>query len=562
MKKKLALAFVLTLLLSLLLTTSALAQTYLFSLDEEIVDVYWESDGTLSLEYEFVFTNSAFASPIDFVDVGLPNNNYSISNITASVDGHPILDIEDSPYVTYGVALGLGSNAIRSGQTGTVRMSITGIRNVLFQDSDDSAYASGVFSPTWFGSEFVEGSTDLTVIYHFPPGLTPEEPRWHRAPSGFPSEPATGFDADGRITYTWRNQVASGAQQYLFGASFPQNYVPASTIQTPTFWQRLGIDPDALFGFAIFCGVFLFIFAIPIVSLINNRRRKMQYLPPKVSIQGHGVKRGLTAVEAAILLEQPMDKVLTMILFGVLRKDAAQVTKQDPLELELEDPLPDDLREYEIDFLTAFEETSRAKRRRELQKMMVGLVKSVTRKMKGFSRKETSDYYKKIMERAWAQVEAADTPEVKSEKFNENMEWTMLDKEYDDRTRRTFRQGPVIIPGWWHRYDPVYAGPARTAGPSVSKPSAPSMRPTSGSLPTLPGSTFAASMINGVENVSAGVIGSLNDFTSGITRTTNPLPKPSTSTRSRSGGGGGGGSSCACACACAGCACACAGGGR
>ena len=193
--------------------------------------------------------------------------------------------------------------------------------------------------------------------------------------------------------------------------------------------------------------------------------------------------------------------------------------------------------------------------------MMVGLVKSVTRKMKGFSHKETSEYYKKIMERAWSQVEAADTPEVKSEKFNENMEWTMLDKEYDDRTRRTFRQGPVIIPGWWHRYDPVYAGPGRVSGPS--KPSAPSMRPTSGSLPTLPGSDFAASMINGVENVSAGVIGSLNDFTSGITRTTNPVPKPSTSTRSRSGGGfSGGGSSCACACACAGCACACAGGGR
>ena len=45
-----------------------------------------------------------------------------------------------------------------------------------------------------------------------------------------------------------------------------------------------------------------------------------------------------------------------MVLFGVLRKDAAQVTKQDPLELELEDPLPDDLREYENEFLAAFEE--------------------------------------------------------------------------------------------------------------------------------------------------------------------------------------------------------------
>ncbi len=42
-------------------------------------------------------------------------------------------------------------------------------------------------------------------------------------------------------------------------------------------------------------------------------------------------------------------------------------------------------------------------------------------------------------------MEAADTPEVKSQKFDENLEWTMLDKDYDDRTRRTFT-GPVFMP--------------------------------------------------------------------------------------------------------------------
>ena len=44
-----------------------------------------------------------------------------------------------------------------------------------------------------------------------------------------------------------------------------------------------------------------------------------------------GIKRGLTAVESAILLEQPMDKILTMILFAVIKKGAATVTKRDPL---------------------------------------------------------------------------------------------------------------------------------------------------------------------------------------------------------------------------------------
>ena len=40
---------------------------------------------------------------------------------------------------------------------------------------------------------------------------------------------------------------------------------------------------------------------------------------------------------------------------------------------------------------------------------MVGLVKSVSQKMKGFSHKETA-YYEDIMRRAWEQVETAETP--------------------------------------------------------------------------------------------------------------------------------------------------------
>lgn len=42
---------------------------YSFSLDREIVDVTWSEDGSLTLSYEFTFTNDISGSPIDFVDV-------------------------------------------------------------------------------------------------------------------------------------------------------------------------------------------------------------------------------------------------------------------------------------------------------------------------------------------------------------------------------------------------------------------------------------------------------------------------------------------------------------
>jgi hypothetical protein len=219
------------------------------------------------------------------------------------------------------------------------------------------------------------------------------------------------------------------------------------------------------------------------------------------------------------------------------------------------------LHEYELNFLKAFEEEKPRERQTLLQEMMVKLVKLVSEKMKGFSRRETLDYYKSIMEKAWQQVESADTPEVKSQKFDEALEWTMLDKDYDDRARRVFR-GPVYVPMWWGRYDPTYR-PASSPKPTVaSGPFPTSGQPVSSSgRSALPGAEFASQMVTGIQTFSQKVVGNVNTFTEKVTGATNPLPKPSSNVRS-SGRGGGGGRSCACACACAGCACACAGGGR
>ncbi len=46
-----------------------------------------------------------------------------------------------------------------------------------------------------------------------------------------------------------------------------------------------------------------------------------------------------------------MDKIFTMILFGVLKKGAAEVVKKDPLDINPSSPLPEGLNGYETDFL-------------------------------------------------------------------------------------------------------------------------------------------------------------------------------------------------------------------
>jgi hypothetical protein len=546
-------SFLLIFIIFLAIASPATAQNSLsFQVPKETIDAYWNSDGTLSLTYVINFVNNPNGSVIDYVDLGLPNNNYSDSNITATVNGHPVTDISSSGYQGLGccgVAIGLGSYSIASGASGSLQVQVEKITGVLQTDSTDSSYASAVFGNFYFGSSFVTGTTDMIVTFHLPPGVTSTEPRYHAAPDNFPSKPVTALDSQGYVTYIWENKSANAYTEYMFGASFPKSVVPASAIVTPSPFAGIGNFLSNVSGFIlpVLCiGGFI---AIVVAGLSADSRRRLAYLPPKISIEGHGIKRGLTAVEAAILLEQPLDKVMTMILFSTIKKNAAEVVTRDPLEIKASDPQPENLQPYEKDFLAAFQKTG-ADRRKGLQEMVVSLVKNVSEKMKGFSRAETVAYYNNITKQAWAQVEAADTPEVKSQKYEEVMDWTMLDKNYDGRTQEVFRNMPVFVPIWWGRFDPGFGRGAASVTPA-----------SVGRAPSVPGTSFAGSITSGVQTFSSKVVGSINDFTSRITSVTNPAPK-TTSTSGRGGGFGGGGGGCACACACAGCACACAGGGR
>jgi hypothetical protein len=557
------LSITLTFALLALTATSAYAQTYLFQVDSLDVSVYGNTDGTSSIDYQIVFTNSTSADPIDFVDIGVPNDSYSLSNVSAEVDGSPISDIQSSQYVKPGVALGLGSRAIPPGKSGTVHVKINNVNRVYYPSTAEGVkdYASLEFSPTWFGSEYVTGSTKYSVTIFLPPGINQDEPRYHAVRGGWPgsADPESGYDSEGRVFYKWAADGANAHTQYTFGASFPAKLIPAdSIVKTPPISFNF---EDICCGGVVLAFIGSFIWGI-YEAIWGAKKRKLQYLPPKISVEGHGIKRGLTAVEAAVLMEQPIDRVMTMILFSLIKKNAASVTKKEPLEIKTVSPIPEGLQPYETAFAAAFNKADAKERNKDLQTMVIDLVKEIGEKMKGFSRKETVAYYKDIMDRAWAQVESADTPSVKMEKFDQYMDWTMLDDKFGDRTKDVFRSGPVFLPNWWGRYDPTYSTYSSGGGSFKGADAVPSSvgSGSGGSfqMPSLPGADFAASMVGGIQNFSSNVVGDLTAFTSGITDKTNPVPVV---TRSGSGGGGGG-HSCACACACAGCACACAGGGR
>jgi hypothetical protein len=525
------------------------AQQYGFSVDKNISHVYINKDGSVDVEYWLTFTCQPGYHPIDIVDVGMPNDYYDLSSVRADIGGVQLTDIRPSEYVKPGVEIHLGSKAIQGGQTGTLHLRFNA-PHMVYPDDEDKSYASVEFVPTWFSGGFVRGTTYLEVNFHFPSGVTGDQTKWH-----YQKFTSTSFVED-RLVFTWVNETASGAKPYQFGVSFPKQYVDVVYKAPLIDFAALGKKLSSVLGSPIcwVVGFWGFMMLIGGASNAAQKRRRMKYLPPSLSVEGVGVKRGLTAVEAAILLEIPLNKVLTMVLFGLLKKGAVTVLSDDPLRLEVAASRPQGLREYEEGFLDCVSDKGTLKER-DLSKVIVKLVQDVNQKVKGFSRKDTIVYYRDIVSRAWQQVESDTTPEVKSQHFDEALEWMMMDEEFEDRTGRTFREGPVFVPIWWHRYRP-WATSAPSARPSTVVPTS-KRGPVS--LPTLPGAAFANTIVIGMQKTADKVVSSVERFTGGVTQVTNPPPvRVSSSGRS----GGGGGYSCACACACAGCACACAGGGR
>ena len=561
-KRIFAAVFVLILLLSG--TSTVFALNLVFRVDKSTTDLYLLADGSAKVEYTYVFVNDPGGDPIDAVDIGLPTGNYSLSNVRAEIDGSPITSIEDSPYVKPGIAINLQSKQIMPGKTGTIHFAITGITGMIFKTDKvqnvQEPYGSFQFSPNSFGSQYVRGKTDMSVTLHLPPGEKDTEPRWYN-PQNWAGDtrPTSGVDDAGSVFYTWKSPLADSHTQYIFGGAFPTRLVPASALVVESPLNSIGnnVNFDLICPWIFCLGFFGFIAFVLFGSASAEKKRRLQYFPPKIAIEGNGIKRGLTAVEAAILLEQPLDKVLSMILFSVVKKGAAEVVVKEPLKIKATAATGLDLQTYELDFIKAMTSDNKVAIRTGLQNMMVELVKSITSKMRGFSRKETVAYYQDIMTKAWAQVEAAGTPDLKMQKFDEVMDWTMLDHRFEDRSRESFGRGPVILPIWWNRYDPGF-GRSTFSTPS-SGPAQVGQAPSGMSMPSLPGADFAASMVGGIQSFSSNVVGDITSFTSNITNSTNPVPVVKSSS---SGGSSGGSHSCACACACAGCACACAGGGR
>ena len=611
--------WVLAFLLALLIfmpASGVLAQNYWFQVPEMRMQVFVQPDASARIVYDITFANEG--SPIDIVDIGTPHDDYDLSNFTAAIDERPLTDIRVSEYIDTGVEIHLGQYAIPTGESGTLHVEFT-MPDMVYEDTTQDGYASLQITPTWFDSDVVYGTSDIWVLIHMLPEVQPEDVLFQDV--AFTDK----VIFEEHTVVGWRYPEASASQAHLAGTSFPTTgmtrVVEQSLLDITLKWLQdnpavtwtLGIITFILIAIAFFrysggtglslfalvaCGTIYGISAFPVAVLLafplsillviwverTLKKKKNTYLPAIAQVEGGGIKRGLTAPEAAVLLELPLNKILLLITFGLLDKRVITLENDSPLTVKVAEAYVVKgktaakkraarrevaktegivLRDYEHGILNVLQAgKGKPVHKQDFGEPIRALIKSVAGKMKGFDLSDTQDYYKKIISRAMAEAKRmGDVPEF--EKFlDKTWPWVMMDDDYAPVFQRP---GYMYYPVWARPYAASRTGglsmPA--AGGSKSGPSyggktsfADVAASFAGWTETQTGNLASAISPGGLDLGTAGIVN-----LSGADKVTGDIFKALSSGSSGSSGGSSGGG-CACACAGCACACACAGGGR
>lgn len=515
------------------------AQSPVYTVNQEWAQLFINPDGTVDLIYNMSLTVTY--GTMRAFDLGMPTQDFTVGTAR---------DQYGNPLNTYKYTSEVASvdfkQPLNAGESIWYTIT-TNVAGMLSNDTTNPGNLGLMFSPQWDRNYPVN---NVRVQIVMPDGVGVNDVK--TLPDKFWNSTST---VEGKTAFYWEIPVLQPNQQYPIGVSFPSEFLPNFKPAEPGILD--GFDFVSLIALTVFVVVFLII----IIAVAASYAKKNTYSAPKVSMETLGVKRGLTAVEASSLLEFKPAQIVTEILYSLLQKRAVWAESTKPsLKLKVLQPYENKtgtaenpLRYYEIDFLNALRADGTLDEEK-LAHTVTYLRDTVEQKLQGYNRKETVDYYRKIVAKAWTQVEQAGTVELASNAYNEQLLWLMLDPDQKTKTETVFRdrvfQPDPLWFWWWYGYTIYHPHPVYQ--PNVNVPA------QSGPAPAIPGAEFANNIATSLENTSNSIVQNLEKFANSIVP---PPPKASHEPVRKGSDCVCACHACACACACVSCACACAGGG-
>ena len=372
------------LIVSSLMISPVKAQSYSFEVDSMQSDVYIEKDGSITIEYVIDFTCDTWAHEIDVVDIGFPNEHYDLESVEASLDGNaiPSEDIQRSEVIDIGVEIWLREHSIQPGESGQLYVKGNNPK-MIYEDSQNNTLASVKFSPTWFDSDFCDEYEYLEVNMHFPDGLTEEygnEVKYHDEKFDEYSEDENGnlvytwkgenlpmkqytYGVSFPKRYVDTYQAWSSNPEvlesvviiltvisivaligggifflYRYKKSYSKRYYPPEPKTSPQdmaggicgvgfcggfflliFWAIFG-DIFSIILFFVLCIAGFGVIGYFIYRTIGKRLKKLPYNKPQIKVDSAGVNTHLSVVEAAIIQNKPLDKVVFLIMFALIKR--------------------------------------------------------------------------------------------------------------------------------------------------------------------------------------------------------------------------------------------------
>lgn len=517
----------------------AQAQSNLYTVNHEWAQIFINDDGTIDLTYNISLTVTQ--GRLTAFDVGQPNRDFTIGQATDQY-GNQLRTYSYTP----DVASVNFSQQVNAGESIWYTIT-TNVAGMIYNDTTNPGNYGMQFIPQWISDTAI---SDVRIQIVMPPGVSTSDVKTTEVFYNGTSM------IEGRLAVYWEKPSIAANERFMVGVSFPATAMPNYTPSQGGSGD--GADLDSL---VLVVGVIGFFVAILVFIFIIYKASKSSYQSPKVSMETLGVKRGLTAVEAAYLLDLKPPQLVTAILYSLLQKRAVWAEETKPsLKLKVLSPYENKtgtkenpLRYYEIDFLQALKADGSLDEEK-LARAIMFLRDTVDQKLQGYSRKDTVDYYRKIVTKAWAQVEQAGTPELASNAYDKELLWLMMDPNQRVRTETVFRDRPFqpspMWFWWWYGYTIYHPHP--TYVPNINSPA------QSGPAPAIPGAEFANNIATSLEKTSSNIVGNLEKFANSILP---PPPKQSHEPARKGADGVCACAACACACACVSCACACAGGG-
>ncbi len=493
-------------------------------------------DGSVGLirYFEFAVSQNSSDSGTE-IWIGLPTSRTTISSVTDD-EGNNVSFQTRISGGDYTLVL-TGFDAIKPGTSKGFTVEAA-IPEFLFPDSQNQGYATMRYIPGWWSSQVKV--QDIAVI--LPAGVEKDEIK-----TGTTEWDGIAQTESGAYVVTWRFENLAANEKVSINIGIPDTYVtlPAKEEPVPVIPpQQLpsrrvpGIGHSDNFG--VFFG-FIAIAAIVMIAIGISNQAREDYSTPRVSMEGIGVNETLSPVEVSVLLRQPPEKTMTLLLFSLIKKGIVRAYSTEPLKLSVE--YERDLSEVEELFLEAIDRSTGELGQAKLTAVFRYLAASVNEKMKPYCRKDTEAFYRGHIADLWAQVKAANTPELKLESFDKNLLWLAQDEEKLKASESMFdpgQRGRAWCPSWW-----LMGFPYGRAYPGAY--------------------WWPMAMYRSYSGISSGIIQGneekYREITESVFTPARPAPAKSIFSGKKSGTSHHGGftpPSCACACACVSCACACA----